>query len=1128
MVAVVGSVAGESEFGSGFYLTWRLVFENISNMSTRLFFAAWAVWGFFGVSAHAQSAAPIYQAYSYRTYAAHPFIWDMAQTPDGRLFAANNDGVLVFSSNSWRLIPTPNPCRSVATGPNGEVLVSGIGDIGSLEATPNGQYRYVSWRTKVGTDAKKMGDVDFVFTAGDAFYFVGEGVVVSGKFGATEKLNVARVAQTNGAGIANGKLFVNVESLGLHQFSQGKLKPVAGGDVFQDQRLSIAAQVGREIVLVGSGGTVRIWQGNSLEPFNPALETRLKATGVFSGAAQGDLLALATYSDGLVVANSSGEIVQTLSTATGLPNNTLYSAFFDNEGSLWIGHNTGLVQALLQLPMQSYAHLAGDISKINAVRAFNGKLYVATVQGVYRLGNSGYELIGGLRIGAYDLAIANERLLAATSSGVYDITGGGANLVVPGVLAQRLAPVGRAGVFVGHTQGLTRLAFQDGAWKAEPFSKVNANVGSIVNAGGKLWVGTYSGGVWEVNPKNLESGKFYSTAAGLPEGAITAVAADKTVYFQTAEEVFRYNSNNNAFERDPAATRAFGGRGNLVVRGTDGSAWVGSSDGLRQYQRKADEWMAVSGLAPAAIRERVTAIWPQEGGTLWLAYQDQLVRFNQTQNAKTAAVKVRIAAVTAGEDSALSVAPDEAHAFDFSLNDLRFRFSSSSQINAAANQYQYRLVGYQEAWSAWSSTPTATFTNLSEGDYTLEVKTRNALGEESSVAQYDFSIAAPWFRAWWAYILYAVVAAGLVFLIVRLNAQRLAARNKRLQEEVEAATKNLKETQGQLIQNEKMAALGQLIANVAHEINTPIGAINALSNNLTQNLDETLVDLPDFFRSLTPEQQQAFFRMVERAKESLLKPSLSSREERQIRKELQDDLAARGIEDAAGLSRSMVKAGIHGNLDELAALFQGENANEVMDMASRVGRLHFNLSNIRLAVGKTQKIVQALKNFSRKSADDAYAMVNIADNIETVLIIYHNQLKSGVDLVKEIPEDLPELQGYPDQLNQIWTNVIHNSLQALEQQEDRRITIRVSRPDADHISIALSDNGPGIPPDIQARIYDAFFTTKAEGEGTGLGLNIVKQIVERHGGKIDLQSQPGNTTFTFTLPLRLPQIPEAA
>jgi signal transduction histidine kinase len=141
---------------------------------------------------------------------------------------------------------------------------------------------------------------------------------------------------------------------------------------------------------------------------------------------------------------------------------------------------------------------------------------------------------------------------------------------------------------------------------------------------------------------------------------------------------------------------------------------------------------------------------------------------------------------------------------------------------------------------------------------------------------------------------------------------------------------------------------------------------------------------------------------------------------------------------------------------------------------------------------------------------------DLREGLETVVTIYQNQIKHGIELVREF-EALPPVRCLPDELNQVWTNLVHNALQAMDHKG--KLTLGLRR-DGDNALVSVTDTGCGMTPEVRERIFDAFFTTKPAGEGTGLGLDIVRKIVEKHGGRILVDSEVGQgSTFTVSLPI---------
>jgi signal transduction histidine kinase len=340
----------------------------------------------------------------------------------------------------------------------------------------------------------------------------------------------------------------------------------------------------------------------------------------------------------------------------------------------------------------------------------------------------------------------------------------------------------------------------------------------------------------------------------------------------------------------------------------------------------------------------------------------------------------------------------------------------------------------------------------------------------------------------------------------------------RSQEELKEKNQSLKEAmeelvamQSDIVHQEKMAMLGILIAGIAHEINTPLGAIKASNENLQQGLLNTLTDK---LKNISPEIVEKSANLYAINKNQIR--NNTTREERQYAKVIEEQLKVNfpDQENNYLLARKLVELGFVEFKDELSSFITHQKNIEIIDFACDLNKLQKSTQTIALATDKASKVVKALNTFSHGNIENIITTFNLYENLDSVIILLWNKIKYGSTVVNAINKEV-QILGNEEELSQVWTNIINNALQA----SNNKCTIWLdySEDDNNHI-ISISNDGPEIPEQVRLKIFDAFYTTKKRGEGTGLGLNIVKNIIEKHKAQIECNSSAERTSFIISIP----------
>ena len=337
---------------------------------------------------------------------------------------------------------------------------------------------------------------------------------------------------------------------------------------------------------------------------------------------------------------------------------------------------------------------------------------------------------------------------------------------------------------------------------------------------------------------------------------------------------------------------------------------------------------------------------------------------------------------------------------------------------------------------------------------------------------------------------------------------------------IRTVIQRLRGMEATLRQREKLAALGTLSAGLAHELNNPAAAIKRSAEALAEAVAQRghaaygiVATDPKLARLIgaTPSDAGKELSGLDRADRA---DEIAATLRRVGLPESADPDNAAAVLVGAGWTPS--------DIEEAAEQLEPAEVEPAVAWLSSVAAGDELLGEIRMAAGRISEIVGAVKSYA--FLDQAPVQrIDVRKGLDDTLIILQHKLKGGINVIRDYAPDLPEIEAYGSELNQVWTNLIDNASDAMDGKGE--ITISVVPTDQGGVEVSICDDGPGIPPDVANKIFEPFFTTKPPGIGSGLGLHISHKAVVRHGGRIDLQTKPGRTCFIVTLP---PEVPKGA
>ncbi len=744
--------------------------------------------------------------------------WDFKQDKNGVMYVANNEGLLSFDGNSWKLYPLPNKTivRSVTIGEDNRIYVGGQDELGYFSPGANGRLVYQSLVAQLPENARNFADVwDIAFYNKEVFFRTSKTIIRY----ANKKVSIG-VAPTNWSylGESRGKLYAHDKKTGLFVFDNEKWRPVSSNNLNNVEVTSILSIKDAIIITTlkngiyqyGINGTTKISTPTTLYLENQRIYT---ATAI-----NNEWIGIGTTNAGVIIIDDKGGMIQSLSKPEGLQNYNILSIFADNQNNLWAGMDNGIACVGFNKAIKHINPNYQDASAYATV-IYKDQLYVGTSSGLYNVPIQGtgdlsfnrgrFNPIANSAGQVWGLATINEQLFLAHHEGAFLVEDNKAKQINKQQGFWNFQSIrdglGTNNIVAGNYTGLVYLSERENSFKTKPIQNYTESSRYVaVNEGGHIWVSHPFHGLYKIK-KDTTGGtskpKLYTDKNGLPSILNNHVYNIKDeIVVATEKGVYGYNEQLDQFEPHTYYQKLLGNQSlRYLKEDKEGNIWFVHEKqlGVVNMTEKTPKIIYIPELNNRLL-SGFEMIYPVNEKNIFVAAENGLININYDKYKKSnykLQVQIREVRIIGEKDSVLyggyfgninekQIQPKQiTPKLKKQWGNIHFEFASTLFGLQNNLEYSYRLKGLDKNWSKWSNKTEKEYTNLPAGSYIFEIKARNNFGEESEIDQYQFTILPPWYLSELAYAGYVILFFLMILNLFSWQKKKFTKQQRKYEEE---------------------------------------------------------------------------------------------------------------------------------------------------------------------------------------------------------------------------------------------------------------------------------------------------------------------------------------------------------